>query len=126
MNLIFDSSILIDNLRGGFKLDHLIKDDTKKSGLFLPTVVVMEIFAGTSSKVPERLLKIKNLLSIFEKISMSEKIAIKAGELYRDSKDKHEFPDYVVAATAIEIGGVVVTLNKKHFTQIPQIVIYPL
>ena len=123
MKLILDTNIFIDKLRGGTKLDEFLFGIDEDAELFLPTVVVFELFSGLSSK--EKLVseKINGFRKYLREVDLNWNIAKKAAEIHRDNRDIEAF-DCIIASTAIELGAQVVTLNKKHFSQIPQVVIY--
>ena len=125
MKFVIDTSVLIDHLRLGVKssviFDQILQQDAE---LFIPTIVVFELFSGKSAADPSVAGEIKNLLKDFKRIEFTEKIAIRAGELNREI-GRHISPqDYIVAASTIEIGGQVVTLNRKDFEQIPTVSLY--
>lgn len=127
MKLIVDTSILIDNLRGGTVLYSILDEIEKENAeLVLPTIVVFELFSGKSTQ--EKLIedKINKLLKNFQRVELSEKIAKRAGELFRDVNKNLSAPDYIIAASAIELNATVITLNKKHFEQIATLNLYPL
>lgn len=126
MKLVLDSNILIDNLRGGNKWGKFFSSVSSDDELYLPTIILFELFSGQSTKRPETVTKILQLLKFINKIELTESIARHAGELYRDTKEKVDLPDYIIAATAIEIGAQVVTLNVKHFSKFSQVAIYEL
>lgn len=126
MNYVVDTSILIDYLRGGSIWEQFLLEFEKNGKLFLPTIVIYELFSGKSSKDPANTRKITKIIDYFQKIELTEKIARRAGELYRDVTSKLDVPDYAIAASCMEVSGTVVTLNKKHFQQIPGLAIYPL
>ena len=126
MKLVFDTSVLIDALR--LKKDArgiFAEVENKDYKLYLPSIVGFEIYSGESSKRPEQVKRIKEFLNYFEIVELDWNIAQKAGEIYRDYVSDLEVPDYIVAATAQEIGASVVTLNKKHFQKIPGIILFP-
>lgn len=123
MKLVLDTNIFIDKLRGGTKLDDFFSGVDEGVELFLPTVVVFELFAGLSSKQKSISDKIIEFRKYFHEIDLNWNVARRAAEIHRDNKDIEAF-DCIVAATAIEIGAQVVTLNKKHFGKIPQVAIY--
>lgn len=128
MKLLVDTSILIDYLRGGLKGQEFIEDieDNSEIELFIPTIVVFELFSGKSTQNPRVIATITDLLRFFQRVDLDEKIAKIAGQLYRDSKIKLQVPDYIIAASALQTNAMVATLNKKHFEQIPSINVYPL
>ncbi len=126
MKVVVDSSIIIDYLRGGKKWDEFIDGAERDTQLFLPTVVIFELFSGGSTKNGRKLQEMITFIHEFQRIDLSESIAKVAGELFRDAKIKIQAADYIIAASALEIRGAVVTLNKKHFQQIPHLSLYPL
>jgi len=126
VKVVVDSSIIIDYLRGGKKWDEFIDYAPRDTQLFLPTVVIFELFSGSSTKNGRKLQEMIAFIREFQRIDLSESIAKAAGELFRDAKIKIQAADYIVAASALEIGAMVATLNIKHFQKIPGIRIYPL
>lgn len=125
MKYILDTSILIDYLRRG-KAGKQIFDalEEEKAYLFIPTVVIYELFSGKSSKTPSVKEEINLLIGNFKKVDLTEKIAKTAGELYINIGKTFSAQDYIIAASALEIGATVVTLNTKHFSQIPHLHLY--
>lgn len=126
MRYLIDTSVLIDHLRGGQEWNKFVGSIDKDSEIFISTVVVFELFSGLSTKGIKEAGNINNLQFFMKPVDLTWSIAKKAGELYRDSKNKYDFPDYTIAATAMEIGAYIVTLNKKHFSKIPNLMLYPL
>lgn len=124
MKLIVDTSILIDKLRGGKKWDQFLSGLDNDIELCLPSIVIFELFSGLSSKKNQVSLKISNFRKYFKEIDLTYQIAKRAGEMNRDVAGNIDLPDYIVAATAMEIGAQVVTLNKKHFQKIPGVWLY--
>lgn len=126
MKIVIDTSILIDSLRGGTKWQIFLKSLSKEVELYIPTIVIFELFSGHSTKNVEARQKIEEILIYLRRVELTEKIAIRAGELYRDISQTFQVPDYIIAASALETGGIVVTLNKKHFEEIPQLKLFPI
>lgn len=124
MKLVIDTSILIDYLRGGEKWEEIIKQVKDEGEFFLPTIVIFELFSGQSTNDPEIVKKIMDIIRFCQKVDLSEEIAKRAGQIYRDVTKTIDVPDYIIAATALEIGATVITINKKHFQQIPKLSIY--
>ena len=128
MKIVVDSSIIIDYLRGGKKWDDFISavETEQDPQLFLPTIVIFELYSDTSTKNIKKLQEMIYFISQFERIDLNEHIARLAGELSRDASQRIQAPDYIIAASPISTNAQVVTLNKKHFEQIPNINLYPL
>lgn len=126
MKLVIDTSILIDYFRGGLRWDKFLKQIETGVELFIPTIVIFELFSGDSSKDLDKEKDITHFLEEFTKIELNERIAKIAGELYRDIDKSLGVSDYIIAASALSINAQVVTLNEKHFIQIPNLQIYPL
>ncbi|KKU64223.1 MAG: hypothetical protein UX87_C0009G0020 [Candidatus Amesbacteria bacterium GW2011_GWA1_47_16] len=125
MKLVIDTSILIDYLRGGMKWEELLGRLEKDTELYLPTIVIFELFSGKSTSKPEIAKKINEFLSFFQKVELTEGIARRAGELFRDMNKNLGAPDYIIAASAIELNATLVTLNISHFAQIAHLSLYP-
>ena len=118
MKLVCDTSILIDKLRGGKKWDEFLAGVGNDVELYLPSIVVFELYSGQSSKNKEVEKHLSRVVGHFEVVELTRKISKIAGEIYRDQAKDLEVPDYIVAATALEMDAEVVTLNKKHFNKI--------
>lgn len=125
MKLVVDTSVLIDHLRGGKILQQILDQLSEDDELFISSIVFFELFSGKSSAKKLVAAKIYNLVKNFQKIELDDDIARRAGELNRDVTAKLEVPDYIIAASALNIGAAVLTLNQKHFRQIPHLPLYP-
>lgn len=126
MKVVVDTSILVDHLRGGMAWRDFLARVEKDTEFFIPTIVIFELYSGKNTQEAHILHKVVNLVKLFQKIELDEEIAIRAGELYRDVSKDLQVPDYIIAASALKIGGTVITLNKRHFQQIPGLSLYPL
>lgn len=124
MKLVVDTSVIIDNLRGGQRWERFLKITDADRELYIPTVVIVELYSGTSTKDSGIVKKMNQTLSYFQKILLTEEIARRAGIIYRDGVKNLSLGDYIIAATALEIGAEVVTLNTKHFSKIPGVRVY--
>lgn len=128
MKIVVDSSIVIDYLRGGNKWADFIFSAEKgeETQLYLPTIVIFELYSGSSTKSAGKLREMIYFISQFQRIDLNNTIAKAGGELFRDTKQRLGAADYIIAASALSINATVLTLNKKHFEQIPHLSIYPL
>ena len=124
MKFIIDTSLVIDKLRGGSRWDTFLRVVEKDAELFLPTVVIYELYSGQSTKQQTIRNKIQDLVKFFQRVDLTGTVAKRSGELYRDAKEHFSLADYVIAATAMELGAEVVTLNKKHFEKISGVRIF--
>ena len=124
MKLVLDTSIIIDYLRNGQTGINFFDNIAEDVIFFIPTIVIFELFSGKSTINPEKLNKILDFMESFQRVELTETIAQRAGELYRDISTTLQVPDYIIAASTLEIGGEVVTLNKKHFMEIPNLKLY--
>lgn len=126
MKLVLDTSIIIDYLRNGKQGIEFFNKERAISEFFLPTIVIFELFSGKSTLNITALEIVNDFIKFFQRIELNENIAERAGKIYRDSTTFLQVPDYIIGASALEINAQVVTLNKKHFAQIPNINLYPL
>lgn len=126
MKLILDTSIIIDYLRNGKQGREFFDAERSIADFYLPTVVIFELFSGKSTQSPATLKLISDFIKFFQRVELTESIAEQAGKIYRDTTTSLQVPDYIIGASALEVGGTVVTLNKKDFEQIPHLSIYPL
>lgn len=126
MKVVIDTSIIVDYLRGGQKWEEFLTSAEKDLNLFIPTIVIFELFSGQSTKNSNVRTIIENFIDQFERIDLTESLAKSAGQL-RSTIGIHISPqDYIIAASALDLGAKVLTLNKKHFEQIPNLTLYPL
>src|SRR4030042_6487316 len=100
MKIVIDTSILIDNLRGGNKWNEFFKNTDEDSQLFLPTIVVCELFLGSSSKNKAGEKKIDNFRKYFREVELSWSIAKRGAEIYRDQTQNIDAADCIIAGTA--------------------------
>jgi predicted nucleic acid-binding protein len=126
MKLVVDTSILIDYLRGGDRWAQLVREMKDEGEYYIPTIVIFELFSERSSKEQHKSEEIQEFITRFQQIQLTESIATRAGKIFRDITKNIDIADYIIASSALEINGTVVTLNKKHFQQIPLLSIYPL
>lgn len=126
MKLVLDTSIIIDYLRNGNKGREFFNAERAIADFYLPTIVIFELFSGKSTQSPATLKLISDFIKFFQRLELTESIAEQAGKIYRDTTTSLQVPDYIIGASALEVGGTVVTLNKKDFKQIPNLSIYPL
>jgi predicted nucleic acid-binding protein len=121
--LIVDADVLIDTLRRYPDAARFIDDHHDQ--IALSVVTVAELYAGVKGKREER--DLINLCGLFERVAVSEAIAIRAGWMRNQYGPSHHagLADCIVAATAESLGARVVTLNAKHYPMLKGKVMVP-
>jgi predicted nucleic acid-binding protein len=117
---LFDSSVLIDHLRGRAEATNAIVDAvlTGDGPPFVSVLSRTEIEGGMRSAERHG---VRRLFDGLVMVPVTDDIAKLAGEFLREYRRSHasiDLIDYVIAATAVEIGAELVTLNVKHFPMI--------
>jgi len=124
VNIVVDSSVLIQNLRLGKEMYFGIIGKAKlgEMNLTIPSVVVMEIWSGASMTDKKKEKNIEKRLLPFEIIDINVDIAKKAGVIRRNYGVSGI--DALIAATAVIHDAELVTLNTKHFVGIREVKLY--
>lgn len=125
--VVLDSDIIIDHLQdyGDTLQTLLVFASQKKLQLYIPSVVVTELFSGKETKKQERLFNLKRLLERLEWISNDKEISEVAGFLIRDYSPI-KLADAIVAATALSLNAKLATRNKKDFENIKELKFFKL
>lgn len=113
--ILVDSDILIAHLRGVPDARSWLREARLRSPLGISVVTVAELTVGMRSA--ER-REVWALLNVMRAEPVTELVARRAGELRRRFRRSHTgigIADYLVAATALELGAELATLNVKHF-----------
>lgn len=126
MKYVIDTSILIDYLRHGPVGESFFEAKKDTEQIFIPTIVIFELFSGKSTLNLDTVKTIETFIKFFPRIELNNEIARRAGELYRDIGKHIDAIDYIIAASALDLGGTVVTLNRRHFEQIPGLDLFDL
>ncbi|MDP3994273.1 MAG: PIN domain-containing protein [bacterium] len=118
MNIVIDSSVVINHTRAGAGSLGTLFNYAKKGKvqLLIPTIVVTELWAGQEIAGKEGQIKLEKLLIKFKQIDLTTAIAKCAGELIR--KRLVSGFDAIIAATALELDAQLATSNKKHFAKV--------
>lgn len=125
-DIIVDTSIIINFTRGKDKIfqEILAYALSENAKVYIPTIVLVEIFVGKEMLDEKRENEVRKLLAKLERIELSEEIAILAAKLARESNLPFDVADFVVAATALYLNAQFATKNVKHFKQIPKLKIF--
>ncbi len=122
MKYLCDTCILIDYLRGKEEAKKRLSAD-KDKGLGMSAITHMELMVGARNK--KEVATIKKAFADFEIIELSEAISVKGRNLIEKFTKRHGLliPDALIAATALEIGVPLATLNISDFRFIPNLVL---
>ena len=120
MKRVVDTSVLIDHLRGDAAAVALLRQAVLDGDeLWSVTVVRTEILAGMRKAEEVPTLRLLDALG-WQTVSIA--LADRAGMLasrYLRSHPGVDTVDYLVAATALELGADLWTCNVKHFPMFP-------
>ena len=116
MKAFIDSDVLNWHLRGGREALNLLKRIRARVQFDLWTGAMQRaqvVFFMRSSEESATLL----LLSQFQTASVDQQIIEKAGEIYRkwNPRSGTDANDAILAATVLQMGGRIHTLNSKHY-----------
>ena len=117
---LVDTKIIIDQIRG-FKniFDIKIFRNDADIRIYICVVAEMEIYAGKSMDNIHTQNIVDKLLEKLLKIPVDSQIARYAGEIKR--KFPINFPDALMAASAVVNDCTLLTRNIKHFKGIPKL-----
>ncbi|MSO79402.1 MAG: type II toxin-antitoxin system VapC family toxin [Acidimicrobiia bacterium] len=115
MKRLFDSTVLIAHLRGVTAATDLLLTAVERGEAVASVLSRTEIEGGMRSG--ER-TDVARLFTALTMEPVTDAIAASAGALLREFRRSHsgiDVVDYVVAATALEVGAQLLTLNVRHF-----------
>lgn len=124
MQVALDSSIIIEYLRTkkGIFSTLLTHDQSEILELIIPSIVLFELWRGSSMKSETEQQIIDDLLSEFPVISINSDIAKSAGELERNGFTRGN--DALIAASCLAERTQLATLNPKDFSRVPHLTIW--
>jgi predicted nucleic acid-binding protein len=117
--MLFDTTILVDYLRGREEAHNLFEVLGKKPNISV--VSTLELYAGVRSRRDEQ--RTEQLLSQAVLLPVTQDIAKRAGVFVRLYHASHGIAsmDAIIAATAEHHGLKLATLNVKHFPMFPKL-----
>jgi hypothetical protein len=119
-NVVLDSDILIDHLRG-FKpaKDIMIKVGKREIAAFVSSITEAELLSGAECRDLRKRNLVVGTIKLFTKVPVDNKISQKAGEFRR----RYGVPllDGIVGATAFYKKAELWTRNVEHFRKIREI-----
>ncbi len=117
--LLLDTDVLIDYLRA--RIEAVAFLEGLSESLIVSTITVAEVYAGVREGKERRVLD--RFLRAFEIVPVDEEVAKQGGLLRRDYGPSHGvgLADALVAATAKIRQATLVTLNKRHFPMLEEV-----
>ena len=121
MPLLIDTDVIIDYLRDEPEAISYLEGLTDH--LLISVVTVAELYAGVRDGTERTTLD--SFIKAFEIVAVNEEIAVKGGLYRRDYAKSHHtgLADALIAATANTRNADLVTLNKKHFPMLSNVIV---
>jgi predicted nucleic acid-binding protein len=121
MPLLIDTDVIIDYLRDRPEAVSYLENLT--DFLLISAVTVAELYAGVRDG--EERTALDSFIQAFEMVAVDEEIAVKGGLYRRDYSKSHNtgLADALIAATADSRNVELVTLNKKHFPMLLNVIV---
>jgi hypothetical protein len=113
--MLVDSDVLIAHLRGDQRARRFLLDARGRQRLLASAVSVAEVTGRMRSAERPAVWRLLGSLTI---ASVTERVGLRAGEFARTYRQSHRaigIADYLIAATAAELGLELATLNVRHF-----------
>ena len=123
---LLDTGLVLRHLRGQRAAVRLLGGLGKMGRLSVSAITRLEVHAGMR---PDERYATNKLLSRLITYDMDRELADRAGDLIRESQDRHgrlSVPDAIIASTALTHGLTLVTLNQADFEGIPGLSLAPL
>ena len=121
-NLILDTDIFVDLLRGFEKAEKYFKELNKDGNIvYYSAITEAELISGKECKKIEKRAEIIEILAQFSKINVDNRIAVKSGDFRREYGTS--FPDAVIAATAFAMKAKLITRNVEDYKRIEEITV---
>ena len=125
--MVVDSSIFIDYLRAKNKEQTIFHKLPSQSEFFISPVTLYELYIGaTSEKKWEDVVKLTEDIPV---LGFTEQVAIRSAKIFHELKEANrliEFRDIFIAATALTNDLPVLTLNRKDFRRIKNLILIDL
>jgi predicted nucleic acid-binding protein len=112
-NVLVDTDVLIDFLRGKEKAKVFLSTLVKEPVVYISALTVAELYAGMKDHEREQTADLIDSLNV---VAVNREIAEKAGHYKRTIKTQTlELDDCIIAATAFIKQAVLATGNLKHY-----------
>ena len=122
--MVIDTSVFIEHLRSKDKSNTTLALLPEAVSKLVSTITIFELFAGANT--PEKVKDVHQLIKTHIVVSFTETTAQYAGEIFRQLRSENkviEFRDILIAATALEFGLAIKTINTRDFSRIKNLII---
>jgi predicted nucleic acid-binding protein len=119
MPTLIDSDVFIDILDGNDRALDFLVQARRRDAILSVTPVRTEVLGGVRVDNVRRTMR---LLSLIQWLDVTVELADMAAGLTRRHRPAHSgigLVDYLLAAAAIEVDGIVATRNVRHFPMFP-------
>jgi hypothetical protein len=119
--ILVDTNVVIDYLRGHARAVEFLEQTS--APMLLSAITIAELYAGVRDGPELKLLS--TVCRAFRVSDIDTAVASRAGILCRDFGKSHGvgLADAVIAASAEKHNATLVTLNKKHFPMLKNVVV---
>jgi predicted nucleic acid-binding protein len=116
---LIDTDVLIDYLRGSEPAGKFLEG--LEGDLLMSAISVAELFTGARGL--EELAALDQFMLAFEVIPVDERMARQGGILRQEYHPSHGvgLADALIAASAMESGAELLTLDKRHYPMVGQV-----
>jgi len=120
VTVLVDTDVLIDYLRG--QRDAAAFLYSLGEPPMVSVITLAELWAGAR---PGEEARLRQALQVLRLAKVDATIAERAGRLRRQFGPSHgtSLPDALIAATAVELGLTLVTLNERHFPMVEKLLV---
>lgn len=117
--ILVDTNVFVDHLRNYALATKFFESIAFSNDVLFSAITEAELVAGKECGNQNKKEKLLHFLHRWEKIPVSNQVALLAGDICRDHD--LEIPDAIIAATAILNKASLVTKNVKDFKIVPDL-----
>ena len=117
--IVIDTNVFVDHLRGYAPAVAFFESLGSKEDILFSAITEAELVAGQECKEKIKKEGVLQFLGQWNKIIVTNQIAVLAGDLSRDKGI--DLPDALIAATALVNKAELVTKNVKDFKRIAEL-----
>ncbi len=111
--ILIDTNIFVDHLRNYKPAVAYFESIAGKDDVLFSAITESELLAGNANNDPRKRETLLHFLSSWDKINVTNPIAVMAGDLSR--KYGLSIPDSIIASTAINCRAELITRNLSDF-----------